>query len=261
MEALKIKIYQPHAHYRMPFTYQIRHTYPVPPYSTLKGLLCNILGISKGIEVPESNETLMKLKNLKISISAKFESKTTEYIWFRNLSKNSHNDRYGYSENRKISMTVGHPGGQIPVWIDVLNEVEVLVHLYHEDQDFLKKIKDSFENPFKRSEPLHLGRAEDWIVIEEIDFVELTISQIDGDYGRFFWIPEKPYFSENSVKFNFSKIGGLVYKLPTFYRVVNNVRTFDYIICKLNDGIITDIDSYCDSNEEEVPVFFETLGG
>ena len=55
--AMRLVIYQPHAHYRVPFTYQRRHTYPIPPYSTVKGLICNVLGI-KGYtygEDPEEN--------------------------------------------------------------------------------------------------------------------------------------------------------------------------------------------------------------
>lgn len=42
---LRIRIYRPQAHYRVPFTYQRRHTYPIPPYSTVIGFLCNVLGI------------------------------------------------------------------------------------------------------------------------------------------------------------------------------------------------------------------------
>ncbi|MEM4314681.1 MAG: CRISPR-associated protein Cas5, partial [Thermoplasmata archaeon] len=86
MRSLKLKIYQPHAHYRIPFTYQRRHTYPIPPYSTVIGLLCNILGIRniEGKEEPCMNQNCScdyhKLKNIKISICGKFESKTTEYI-------------------------------------------------------------------------------------------------------------------------------------------------------------------------------------
>ncbi|MCM8806519.1 MAG: type I-B CRISPR-associated protein Cas5b, partial [Candidatus Omnitrophica bacterium] len=166
MKILKLKIYQPHAHYRIPFTYRRRHSYPIPPYSTVIGLLCNILGIRniEGKEEPCVSQNCFcdyhKLKNIKISICGSFESKSTEYIWFRNLSKESHNNRFGYCRNRYVSGYIEHPGGQMPVLIDILNDVNLWIYFYHEDQDFLEKIKDSFENPQNRIYPLHLGRAE-----------------------------------------------------------------------------------------------------
>jgi CRISPR-associated protein Cas5, N-terminal domain len=66
LKTLRLKIYQPQAHYRVPFTYQRRHTYPIPPYSTVIGLLCNVLGIRnlEGDGEPKS-EDYEKLKNCK----------------------------------------------------------------------------------------------------------------------------------------------------------------------------------------------------
>ncbi|MEM4402583.1 MAG: CRISPR-associated protein Cas5, partial [Candidatus Caldarchaeum sp.] len=84
----------------MPFTYQRRHTYPIPPYSTVIGFLCNVLGIDdqKKKETIGVRSTVLygELKKIKISIAGRFASKTTEYIWFRNLSKSAHIDRFGY---------------------------------------------------------------------------------------------------------------------------------------------------------------------
>ena len=116
MEVLKINIYQPQAHYRMPFTYQRRHTYPIPPYSTILGFLCNILGIKNynGNGGP-NEEKFDKLKKTKIAICGKFEIKTTEYTWFRNLEKDSHIKRFGTAENRFVNGHIEQIGGQTPV--------------------------------------------------------------------------------------------------------------------------------------------------
>ncbi|MEM5820916.1 MAG: type I-B CRISPR-associated protein Cas5b [Candidatus Aenigmatarchaeota archaeon] len=269
MKALKLKIYQPHAHYRIPFTYQRRHTYPIPPYSTVIGLLCNILGIRniEGKEEPCMNQNCScdyhKLKNIKISICGKFESKTTEYIWFRNLSEKSHNDRFGFSENRNIFGYTEHPGGQLPILIDILNDVNLWIYFYHEEQNFLEKIKNSFENPQDRIYPLHLGRAEDWMVIQEINFVNLEETDYGGDFKRFFWIPKNCLLPNNS-NFDFEKFGGILYKIPTFYKLLNGRRDFVYIDAKLNDGEInlskTNIKLFYDKNEN-IPVFLTDLKG
>lgn len=90
---LKIKIYQPQAHFRIPFSYRRRHTYPVPPYSTVLGLIANVLGIRNlpGQEEPCVNDNCNclyhKLKRINIGVCGNFETKVEEYFWLRNLEK------------------------------------------------------------------------------------------------------------------------------------------------------------------------------
>lgn len=249
MRVLKIKIYQPHAHYRMPFTYQRRHTYPLPPYSTVIGLLCNVLGIRniKGEGEPEE-QNYQKLKNLKISICGTFESKTTEYTWFRNLSVTSHNQRFGFEINRSIGGHIEHIGGQQPVLIDILNDVRLWIYLACASNDFLNKIGESFKEPSNRIYPLHLGRAEDWIVIEEIKLMEnIREEQVYGNFKKFFWIPK--------VRSN-SKTLGLLYKIPTFYKLENGVRNFEFVDTYLSEGEFDGtMRTYWDE-EEKLPIFY-----
>ncbi|WP_340694851.1 type I-B CRISPR-associated protein Cas5b [Hydrogenobacter thermophilus] len=267
LKVLKIKIYQPQAHYRMPFTYQRRHTYPIPPYSTVIGLLCNLLGIRNNTGDGEPNDdNYLKLKNIKISIAGTFESKTTEYIWFRNLSKENHVSRFGSYANRYVGGHIEHIGGQMPAPTDILNDVRLWIYLYHEEENFLEKIKNSFENPNDRISVLHLGRAEDWIVIEDLKFVELKYRETGGDFKKFFWIPEDLYlpYTENKWNEQYQKIEGIAYRITTFYELQDGIRNFDYVEVKLNSGEV----SFCESNsgvlldeEENSPVFLASLKG
>jgi len=267
-KVFRIKIYQPQAHYRLPFTYQRRHTYPIVPYSTFKGLLCNILGI-RGYtygENPEDNPDFRKLKQLKISICGQFESKSTEYTWFRNLERESHIKRFGSVQTRSINGTIQHIGGQIPVLIDILNDVRTIVYLYYEDttkdgEIFIEKIRQNFESPTNRLYPLYLGRAEDWFVIEDIrDDIELTSERLDADFDYFFWIPENIWLPDSDIDFDYNKIDGLCYRLSTFYEYQDGVRNFNYISVKLNDGLVRDVDFLYDA-ESKIPVFFANLNG
>ncbi len=156
---LKIKIYQPDAHYRVPFSYQRRFTYPIPPFSTVKGLICNLMGIRD-----ESDELFRKMKEgLSLGIYGRYESLVKEYVWFRNLEKKSHVARFKTVKNRYIDCIPQHPGGQMPVIVDVLHNVNLIIYLYHSDTEFLKEIEVAFENPTKRYSPIHLGRAEDLV--------------------------------------------------------------------------------------------------
>jgi len=267
LKILRLKIYQPQAHYRIPFTYQRRHTYPLPPYSTIIGFLCNLLGYDG---MPKDYN---ELKNLKISIAGRFKSKTTEYIWFRNLSKDSHVNRFGGVEIRSVGGHIEHIGGQSPISIDVLDEVHLVIHLAHENKYFLENISSSLENPVNRLEILHIGRAEDWIVIEElsqvIDLSNFRIKREDANFGYFFWIPEKIYYpnQDNSLT-KFEEYEGLLYRLPTFWTVENydntlnrhGKRIFDYISAKLSDGLFKEkyflFDEVC-----KIPVFLSDFGG
>ncbi|MEM4284207.1 MAG: type I-B CRISPR-associated protein Cas5b [Candidatus Caldarchaeum sp.] len=269
MKVLRLRIYQPQAHYRVPFTYQRRHTYPIPPYSTVIGFLCNVLGIDdqKKKETIGVRSTVLydELKKIKISIAGRFASKTTEYIWFRNLSKSAHIDRFGYVENRSIGGHIEHIGGQSPVSIDVLDDVRLVIHLAHEEETFLKHIKSSLENPVRRLEVLHLGRAEDWIVIEGLSEVfELSrfpVQRADANFRHFFWIPEKIFANSKEVT-AFEEFGGLSYNVPTFWTVADFDRTFnrhgqrifEHIRAKLNDGLIIGCKFLYDE-ESRLPIF------
>jgi CRISPR-associated protein Cas5t len=265
---LRLKIYQPQAHYRVPFTYQRRHTYPIPPYSTVIGFLCNVLGMDD-----QEKEEYQKLRAIKISVAGRFESKTTEYIWFRNLAKSAHVDRFGAIENRSIGGHIEHIGGQSPVPMDALNEVRLVIHLAHEDCSFLKHLRSSLENPVRRLEILHLGRAEDWIVIEELSEVlklsTFEVRRVDSHFRHFFWIPERFYLPEpkDGVS-DFDCYEGLRYRLPTFWTVEDYAttrnrhgrRNFEYMTVKLNDGLLKEktflFDKGC-----SLPVFLANFGG
>jgi len=268
MTILRLKIYQPQAHYRLPFTYQRRHTYPIPPYSTVIGFLCNALGIYNQTESLYTDG----IKKLKISITGKFESKVTEYVWFRNLLKKKHIERFGYFENRENNGHIEHIGGQSPMSIDTLNEVHVVIYLAHNDENFINRLKEKLLNPVDRLEVLHLGRAEDWIVFEEkpeiISETNIEYKRRDADYKHFFWIPDKFWVRNgNGWEENINaRFEGLLYNLPTFatidgYETTFNrhgKRNFEYIRTKLNDGLIKEQKILLD-NELNLPIFLAEL--
>lgn len=255
MKLLRLRIYQPHAHYRIPFTYQRRHTYPIPPYSTVIGFLCNMLGIDN-----QSKPEYKSLQSIKMSIAGRFESKTTEYIWFRNLSKTAHLGRFSTVENRSVGGHVEHIGGQSPVSMDILNEMHLIIYLGHDDEKFLETIEEALLNPVGRLEIVHLGRAEDWIVFEDKpQFIEIKDDLVrrDANYRHFFWIPE----NHNS----YNTVDGLLYRLPTFWEVEDfdrtlnrhGIRNFDFISAKLNDGLLVEQQLLIDTSigRNGMPIF------
>jgi len=261
MRILRLKIYQPQAHFRIPFTYQRRHTFPIPPYSTVFGFLINLLGL-KDQTVKDYTEGIL---GLKISIAGKFKNKTTEMIWFRNYYKEAHNQRFNYDKNRFINGHIEHFGGQSLMYIDILNEVNTVIYLYHNDESFLDKIYEAIINPINRLEIIHLGRAEDWIVFDGlpkfIDESKLDIKRFDKDYHYYFWIPENIFKCDN-YEIYYENFNGMIYNLPVFSKIINYEKTLDknggrefvFMKTKLNDGVIKKTKILLDT-ENDLPIF------
>ena len=262
MKILKLKIYQPEVHYRIPYSYQRRFTYPIPPFSTVKGFLCNILGIKSNID----KDFVKMMSGLSIGIYGSYESFTKEYIWFRNLSKEWHNKRFGISTNRIIDGEPQHPGGQMPVKIDTLLNVNLMIYVYHPEYSFLAKIKRELENPKDRNSPLHLGRAEDWVVIKDVGFLENLNTDEIWRLDFFSWVPSADYLDRNFTisdycKF-FDSIQGIRMMVPVYYDIVEGQRIFTrYVEAKLFEGgTFNPIRCYVD-NEENIPLILTRLGG
>lgn len=267
MPILRLHIYQPQAHYRVPFTYQRRHTYPIPPYSTVIGFLCNACGVD------DQRNKLYEdvISKLKISIAGRFKVKNTEMIWYRNLSKEKHKGSYGSIDVREKNGNIGHIGGQAPMHIDVLEDVELYIYLYHENKEKLENLSKQLTNPTNRLQVLHIGRAEDWIVYknepkildENNDFI---VARRDANYKHFFWIPENIHQINNSPEIDFNKIDGNLYRLTTFSSIENyekhhnhtGRRIYKYINAKLNDGKIYGYKLLLDK-ELNLPMFLGDL--
>ncbi|GER94078.1 type I-B CRISPR-associated protein Cas5 [hot springs metagenome] len=262
-QVLKVKIHQPDAHYRIPFSYQRRFTYPIPPYSTVKGLICNLMGIRD-----DADERLKKIKEgLSLAIYGRYESLIKEYIWFRNLKMKSHIDKFHTVTNRIIDNIPQHPGQQMPVTVDVLHNVSLIIYIYHPDVDFLRNIKDAFENPSERLSTIHLGRSEDWIVLEEIRWpVELRRESVTNiKYST--WMPEKKFadkgFIDGEYEDFFIRLSGNLFRLPTFYKITeSNQRIFnEYITVKLYEGGSFKRNKFYVDDNENLPLIFSRLKG
>jgi len=77
----------------------------------------------------------------------------------------------------------------MPVIIDSLNENRVIIYFSHYDNEKLLEVEECFRNPERRNSTMHLGRAEDWLVIEDIR--QITSEEKAVRRFRFFsWLPE-----------------------------------------------------------------------
>ena len=248
VKALKIKIHLPSAHFRYPFTYQKRYTYPLPLYSTVLGFLTNLFN-------PEREKPLDKIKQnfegLCIAICGSFETKTITTHWYRNLSKKAHIDRFFSPKNRYLDLQVEHPGGQSPVKLEVLRNVKVFVYLKGETEK-LKTIETRINRELGEViDTPHLGRAEDIIADIKASFVDLKKERFAGNLKRYFWIPK------DSVKN--SQPLGLLQKIPFCVIQKEPYRVFKFIEVYLNEGEFLLSDEVWVDPTEPQPVFFTKI--
>ena len=148
--------------------------------------------------------------------------------------------------------------------IDVLENMRLNIHIAG-DEAFLGELEDYLRNPVNRLETVHLGRAEDWLVFESIQPVDLDKSDKDKNYNHFFWIPQQIWSAEK-IAFDFDKVEGLFYNLPVFATIKDYDKTynrhaersFSYMRSKLNDGAITGME-YLYDKQSDIPAFLADL--
>jgi len=155
-DTIILEIFQPFAQYRNPFTFDYAQSYPLPPKSTIIGMLQNALG-------RYYDESLY---NLKVSIHGLFETKFWNYqsliigkIFLKkyNSCLKLWNEGYPiYSENKKSQRR--------PTYQEELFNGHYYIILKGEE-DTLLEIEESFSKPSKF---LYLGRSEDLIFIRRV---------------------------------------------------------------------------------------------
>lgn len=180
-KTLFVELFQPFAQYRNPFTFYYAQTFPLPPKSSIMGMLQNACDDWYGNEFGIENWW-----NLKISIHGGFES----VFWnYQSLIKGE----LGLSKNGLwINKHDNNPGGNIwlPLYGEGLTSQRVPVyqqelfngHLFifiRGEENLINKIYEALKFPKK---VLYLGRSEDVIFIKNIKeiFPEEQI-EVEGD--------------------------------------------------------------------------------
>ena len=182
-EMLYMEIFQPYAQYRNPFTFYYAQSYPLPPKSTIVGMLQNAVDDWYGKNEWDENEDKNTWwDDLKISVHGGFES----FFWnYQQLIK-------GYPEIAKINNNIvlwdfekkaplygdGKKAQRTPVHQQELFNGHLFIFLRGDDE-LLDKIKKSLEKPKK---VLSLGRSEDIVYIRRVEYVDRKlIKDIEGD--------------------------------------------------------------------------------
>jgi CRISPR-associated protein Cas5t len=196
-KCLKVKIFQPKACYKTPFSLKGIDTFPLPTYSNLRGMVYTAMGrkYKKGEKYKEGDK-------IEFSIQGTFESLYRDY-W--NAVK------YGDDGKQKK-----------PIQVPTLHNIRLVIHICSNIND---EIKNALEKP---SEYLSVGRREDIIRIEEIREIEVEkkdISEFDKslivNYNAY--VPSK--ICDNNLEIN-----GVPFRLPSFWEIEDGFRIFKEMI-------------------------------
>ena len=169
-EIILIELFQPFAQYRNPFTFYYAQTYPLPPKSTIIGMLQNAVGDWYGYKRWYKNEKgedkNLWWDNLKVSIHGGFESVFWNYqqLIKGDVTLEKLNNVITLWNQKLPLYNNGIKSQRTPVYQQELFNGHLFIFLKGK-KDLIDEIENALKNPQKI---LYLGRSEDVIFIKNI---------------------------------------------------------------------------------------------
>ena len=192
MKVLKLNVYQQNASYKKPFAFKVAETYPLPPYSTVKGFLHKIMKAKEFIP-------------MSISVQGSFEN-----ICFNLQSM------YSYKSKKNKAVT------SVPSYVHMLYNVNLIIHVFAQQNiidAIIEGIKDS-------EEYFSLGRKEDLVVIEDVKQVDIEEIIIGRGKAEPYEIKCPVYIPKKQLP---SGLSGINYRLNWKYTIQNELRVWERI--------------------------------
>lgn len=153
--AIRIRVYQESANYKKPFSLQLKETYPLPPYSTVIGMIHYLCNFTEYHDMDISIQGFYK---------SKFNDLATRYE-FGGLKYEPGRHNYSVPDGDKL---LGITRGISTV--ETLIDIELLIHIVPKNSEVFNSILDALKYP--REYP-SLGRREDLARIDEVSVVNL----------------------------------------------------------------------------------------
>jgi CRISPR-associated protein Cas5t len=203
MKAIRIKMHQSVANYRKPTSFQLKETYPLPPYSTVQGMVHVLCGFNTHHEMD-------------ISIQGNHESKffdlATRYEFANDKYDKDRHQLKVPAKNKDIGITRG------VAQCECLLNVNLILHIKVRNDDELNEIYSKLLAP---SVYPSLGRHEDIARIDEIKIVNLN-----EDLSENHHLVHDAYVPVTQVKDRFVT-QATQYDIRRKYEVINNRRVWE----------------------------------
>ena len=169
MECLKFELYSPCATFKTPFSLKGIETYPLPPYSTVIGLLYTALGRK------------WEGEEFSISVQGDCEALFRDYIRFRKYNR----------KDKELEV--------LPLEVPRLYNLCCVVHVLAEKK-LIEKFTDALQKP---KAYLFLGGGEYPVLVKNPRMVEVKEEEVELEIKRSAFVPEdKIYlFDQTGIPF------------------------------------------------------------
>jgi len=195
MECLRVKLYTPTGIFKNPLSIKGIEVYPLPPYSTIIGLIYRAMGRKWNGEY------------FQISIQGDYQAIYRDYVWFK-----KHNFK-----DKEL--------GRLPLQVPILYNLWLLIHI-KASEEILNEIESGLKEP---KELLFLSGGEYPVKVEEVKRVkcfEKRLSEEETITLNFnAYIPKE--FKE---KISLSGTGkGILFSFSYFYKDSQKPKTYSWI--------------------------------
>lgn len=161
-KVVRLSLYQNLVNYKKPTSFQLKESYPLPPPSTVIGMVHFACGFTE-------------YKTMDVSIQGKFHSRVydlyTRYEFAGSAFENGrHQVKFRCEDGKVYGATKGVST------VELLSDVELLIHICPEDDALVEKIYNAFKKP---NEFISLGRREDLVTVNEVKIIEIEKQEIE----------------------------------------------------------------------------------
>lgn len=244
-KAIRVRLHQTVANYRKSSSFMVKESYPLPPYSTVIGMIQTACGFKEYHP--------MKLSIQGTNASEFFDYQTLYTFGPTPFDASRHQIQIPMGDNKPVGVTRG------PRPIMLLSDIDLVIHIFPENKEDFDVILNGLRNPVFYP---CLGRREDTVRIDDVSVVELSKTDSDDDelittaYPAYLPLD---YLSDSIRK----KLSGTVYNLSKCFDIENDFRRWSVMVKAVhipsNFGLfdeVLDLENVFYDSELQTPVFF-----
>lgn len=222
VKAVKLQAYQNLVNYRKPTSFQLKETYPLPPYSTVIGMVHAACGFTEYVP-------------MQVSVQGKYFSKVND-LWTRYEFAGAQYDGSGSRPRHQVKLDSKKDGKSYGAMrgvstAELLVDVDLVIHIVPDDPAYLDTIEQGLVSPM---EFLSLGRREDLLQVSKVEQTELVTFEAEESLpiqNFDAYIPahiiEDEGIDKRSTVYTLNKVYKLVeVKKDTFIRQWDRVRVY-----------------------------------
>ncbi len=270
LKAIRVHMFQQMPNYRKPASFLIRETFPLPPYSSVIGMVHSACGFDSyhSMKVSIQGSSASEVNNLETmhikdnNSTDNFNKKTGKYR-YTYVTGNIDYEKGTIEQSQIVQYNENEAVGvmKVPNSVQLLTDVELYIHILPENPEDFDKILNGLRSP---NEYISLGRREDIARIDEVEAVELDKIDVYSDESvssKFSAYLPVDYISKDD-EISGENIG-TVYKVTKEFEIVKDKRIWKNIVSarflppekEILDSVAEHENVYYDTTEK-LPVFF-----